>query len=78
MVRDSAKICYLTGQPGHPRHLDTAGGFLYGTFTLNLSTGAVTNGKVTGETGAFTGAIGTIRARTISSARHAVTITCST
>ena len=34
--------------------VETTGGFLYGTFTLNLKTGAVTNGKVTGGTGAFT------------------------
>jgi hypothetical protein len=58
--------------------VDTAGGLLYGTFTLNLKTGAVTNGKVTGGTGAFAGATGTITARTISSTRHAVTITYST
>jgi hypothetical protein len=58
--------------------VDTAGGFLYGTFILNLKTGAVTNGKVTGGTGAFTGATGTITARTISGTRHAVTISYST
>jgi hypothetical protein len=58
--------------------VDTTGGFLYGRFTLNLKTGAVTNGKVTGGTGAFTGAIGTITAKTISSTRHALTITYST
>ena len=32
--------------------VDTNGGFLYGTATFNLKTGAVTNGKVTGGTGA--------------------------
>jgi hypothetical protein len=58
--------------------VDTTGGFLYGRFTLNLKTGAVTNGKVTGGTGAFTGATGTITAKTISSTRHAVTITYTT
>ncbi len=58
--------------------VDTTGGFLYGRFTLNLKTGAITNGKVTGGTGAFTGATGTITARTISSTRHAVTISYST
>lgn len=58
--------------------VDTTGGFLYGTFTLNLKTGAITNGKVTGGTGAFTGATGTITAKTISSTKHAVTITYST
>jgi hypothetical protein len=57
--------------------IDIKGGFLYGTFTLNLKTGAVTNGKVTGGTGAFAGATGTIKATTISSIKHAVTITYS-
>jgi hypothetical protein len=57
--------------------VDTNGGFLYGTFSLNLKTGAVTNGKVTGGTGAFVGATGTIKAKTISSTKHAVTITYS-
>ena len=58
--------------------VDTTGGFLYGTFTLNLKTGSVTNGKVTGGTGVFTGATGTITAKTISSTKHAVAITYST
>jgi hypothetical protein len=57
--------------------IDTKGGFLYGTFNVNLKTGAVTNGKVTGGTGAFAGATGTITAKTISSTKHAVTITYS-
>ena len=57
--------------------VDTTGGFLYGTFTLNFKTGAVTNGKVTGGTGAFKGATGTITAKMISSTKHAVTITYS-
>ena len=57
--------------------VDTNGGFLYGTFTINFKTGAVTNGKVTGGTGAFAGATGTIKAKTISSTKHAVTITYS-
>ncbi len=57
--------------------VDTNGGFLYGTFTVSIKTGVVTNGKVTGGTGAFTGATGTIKATTISSTKHAVTITYS-
>ena len=57
--------------------IDTKGGFLYGTFNVNLKTGALTNGKVTGGTGAFKGATGTITAKTISSTKHAVTITYS-
>jgi hypothetical protein len=58
--------------------VDTNGGFLYGTFTINFKTGAVTNGKVTGGTGAFTKAAGTIKVKTISNTKHAVTITYST
>jgi len=57
--------------------LDTKGGFLYGTFTFNPKTGVVTNGKVTGGTGAFKGATGTIKVKTISRTRHAITITYS-
>ena len=57
--------------------VDTKGGFLYGTFTFNFKTGAITNGKVTGGTGAFAGATGTIKVKTISRTKHAVTITYS-
>jgi hypothetical protein len=57
--------------------VDTKGGFLYGTFTFNPKTGVVTNGKVTGGTGAFVGATGTIKVKTISRIKHAVTITYS-
>jgi hypothetical protein len=56
---------------------DTKGGFLYGTFNINFKTGVVTNGKVTGGTGAFTKATGTIKVKTISNTKHAVTITYS-
>jgi hypothetical protein len=45
--------------------VDATGGFLYGTFNINLETGAVTNGKVTGGTGAFKGATGTITAKAL-------------
>jgi hypothetical protein len=57
--------------------VDTSGGFLYGTATVSIKTGAITNGKVTGGTGAFKGAKGTIKAKAISSTKHAVTITYS-
>jgi hypothetical protein len=57
--------------------LDTKGGFLYSTFTFNPKTGVVTNGKVTGGTGAFAGATGTIKVKTISRTKHAITITYS-
>ena len=56
---------------------DFSGGFLYGTASVNLKTGAISNGKVTGGTGAFKGATGTIKVKTISSTKHAVTITYS-
>jgi hypothetical protein len=58
--------------------VDTTGGFIYGTFNVNKS-GAVTNGKVTGGTGAFKSATGTITAKALNKAgtKHAVTITYS-
>jgi hypothetical protein len=54
---------------------DFNGGFLYGTGTINFKTGAFTNGKVTGGTGAFAGATGTIKAKDLSKTKTAVTIT---
>jgi hypothetical protein len=59
--------------------VDTTGGFLYGTLTVNFKTGALTHGKVTGGTGAFAGATGTIKAKNLNKAgtRTAVTITYS-
>ena len=57
--------------------VDTKGGFLYGTFTFHPKTGVVTNGKVTGGTGAFKRATGTIKVKTISRTKHAITITYS-
>ena len=59
---------------------DTTGGFLYGTGTVNMKTGAFSNGKVTGGTGIFKGATGTIKAKQLNKAgtRTAVTITYST
>lgn len=59
---------------------DFSGGMLYGTFKLNLTTAAITNGKVTGGTGAFNGATGTIRIKSLNSAgtRHLVTVTYHT
>jgi hypothetical protein len=57
--------------------VDTKGGFLYCTFTFHPKTGVVTNGKVTGGTGAFAGATGTIEVKTISPTKHAITITYS-
>jgi hypothetical protein len=57
--------------------VDTTGGFLYGTFTVNTSNGVVSNGKVTGGTGSFKGAAGTITAKNLNKAgtRTAVTVT---
>jgi hypothetical protein len=57
--------------------IDIKGGFLYGTFTFHPRTGVITNGKVTGGTGAFAGATGTIKVKTISNTKHAITITYS-
>ena len=57
--------------------VDTSGGFLYGTATVSIKTGAITNGKATRGTGAFKGAKGTIKAKAISNTKHAVTITYS-
>jgi hypothetical protein len=56
---------------------DFSGGFLYGTGTINMKTGAFSNGKVTGGTGTFKGATGTIKAKVISKTKTAVTITYS-
>ena len=56
---------------------DTTGGLLYGTANVTKS-GAVSNGKVTGGTGAFAGATGTIKAKSASKNHEAITITYST
>jgi hypothetical protein len=58
--------------------VDVDGGFIYGTFTVNFKTGAVTNGKVTGGARAFKGATGKLTAKTLSSTRTAITITYTT
>jgi hypothetical protein len=60
--------------------VDTTGGFLYGTAKISFKTGAVTDGKVTGVTGSFKGATGTIKAKNLNKAgtRTAVTITYHT
>ena len=60
--------------------VDTTGGFLYGTLTVNFKTGATSNGKVTGGTGSFVGATGTIKGKNLNKAgtRTAVTIIYST
>jgi hypothetical protein len=57
---------------------DVDGGFIYGTFKLNLTTGAVTDGKVTGGARAFKGATGKLTTKDLSSTRTAVTLTSST
>jgi len=58
--------------------LDVDGGFIYGTFKVNLATGAVTDGKVTGGARAFKGAAGTFTAKDLSSSRTAITLTYAT
>ena len=59
--------------------VNTAGGFLYGTGTIT-NNGVFSNGKVTGGTGSFKGATGTITAKDLNKAgtRTAVMITYST
>jgi hypothetical protein len=53
------------------------GGFLYGTIATTNG-GKTFSGKVTGGTGAFTGATGTITADAIATHKTAVTITYTT
>ena len=56
--------------------VDVNGGMLYGTAMLN-GEGVVSDGKVTGGTGEFQGATGTITVKSLNTAgtRHAVKIT---
>ncbi len=56
--------------------LDVKGGLLYGT--IATANGVTFTGKVTGGTGAFTRASGTITAKEITSTKTAVTITYAT
>ena len=67
-----------THKPSGGVTLDTNGGFLYGT--LKFSNNPVQTGTVTGGTGAFKGATGTITAKDLnkSGTRTAVTITYTT
>ena len=51
---------------------------LYGTFTINLKTGKITNAKVAGGTGAFKNAAGTFTAKDINSTDTAIAVTYST
>jgi hypothetical protein len=64
-----------TGHASGGVTLDTAGGFLYGV--LRITNNPVIHGRVTGGTGAFRGATGTITAKALNKAgtRTAVTIT---
>jgi hypothetical protein len=57
--------------------LDIAGGFLYGTIATT-NAGKTFSGKVTGGTGPYQGATGTIAAKATSSTKTAVTITYTT
>lgn len=54
--------------------VDVKGGFLYGVLTF-IDAGMIISGKVTGGTGAFKGATGTIKAKQIGSTKTAVTVT---
>ena len=55
---------------------DLNGGLLYGSANSTRS-GTVSNGKVTGGTGAFAGATGTLKAKSAGKNREAITITYS-
>jgi hypothetical protein len=57
--------------------LDIEGGFLYGTIATT-NAGKTFSGKVTGGTGPYKEATGTITAKAISSTKTAVTITYAT
>jgi hypothetical protein len=57
---------------------DVAGGVIYGTGQVSITTMAFTDGKVTGGTGAFKSATGTIAEKTLSKTKSAVTITYRT
>jgi len=67
-----------THKPSGGVTLDTNGGFLYGT--LKFTNNPVQTGTVTGGTGAFKGATGTITAKDLnkSGTRAAITITYTT
>jgi hypothetical protein len=54
---------------------DYSSGLLYGMFNINLKTGVVTDGKVTGGTGVFTGATGTVKVKIIATNAWAFSIT---
>jgi hypothetical protein len=60
--------------------VDAKGGFLDGTADFNFKTGVISHGKVTGGTGTFKGATGTLKAKNLNGAgtRTAVTITYRT
>jgi hypothetical protein len=45
--------------------VDGRAGFLYGTADINLKSGAVSHGRVTGGTGSYLGASGTFTARNL-------------
>jgi len=53
-----------TGKASLGLTVDVSGGFLYGTMSESRSTSSVAHGTVTGGTGKFTGAKGTITATT--------------
>jgi hypothetical protein len=55
-----------------------AGGFIYGTGQVSIINMAFSDGKVTGGTGAFVHATGTITEKNLSKTKTAVTITYST
>jgi hypothetical protein len=76
---DELYVAFISATTGNVNITgDASGGMLYGTGTINLKTGAFSNGKVTGGTGSFTGATGTITTKAISKTKTAITIKYST
>jgi len=74
---DDLNVTFM-GQSGSGHvALDIKGGFLYGTIATT-NAGKTFTGKVTGGTGPYKGATGTITAKAISSTKTAVTITYTT
>jgi hypothetical protein len=74
---DDLNVTYMGPSGSGHVALDIKGGFLYGTIATT-NAGKTFSGKVTGGTGPYRGATGTITAKATSSTKTAVTITYTT